>query len=141
MKQVAALEAVIQQYNQINQIMPQLSAEISTMQWLYSVLNRGEGVMAAMNMNVPIRATGGGMEPDGHGTSGKRAFELDLLDPEQLERLLRLSYTEQNAHADATKLANQNQFQKPAKKRKQVEADVDTASSVSDMTNQIFGEP
>ncbi len=62
MKQLAALEASKLQYDQVTNVMPQLSAEISTMQWLYSVMNKGEGAMAVMNMNIAERAQGGGIE-------------------------------------------------------------------------------
>jgi hypothetical protein len=62
MKQLAALEASRLQYDQVTNVMPQLSAEINTLTWLYSVMNKGEGTMAVMNMNVPERAKGGGVE-------------------------------------------------------------------------------
>jgi len=67
MYQVAALQSAIQQYEEINSVLPPLQAEVSTLQWLYSVLNKGEGVMAAMNMNIPVRATGGGLEGQDFG--------------------------------------------------------------------------
>lgn len=62
MKQLAALEASRLQYDQVTNVMPQLSAEINTLSWLYSVMNKGEGAMAVMNMNVPERAKAGGVE-------------------------------------------------------------------------------
>lgn len=62
MRQLAALEASRLQYDQVTNVMPQLSAEVSTMQWLYSVMNKGEGAMAVMNLNVAERVKGGGVE-------------------------------------------------------------------------------
>jgi hypothetical protein len=62
MRQVAAMQSAINQYEQVTNVMPQLSAEISTLQWLYSVMNKGEGAMNIMNMNVPERAKAGGVE-------------------------------------------------------------------------------
>ena len=62
MKQVAALAASRNQYDQVTSVMPQLSAEISTLQWLYSVMNKGERAMSIMNMNIPERAKAGGIE-------------------------------------------------------------------------------
>ena len=54
--QMAALQSVMNQYQTVNSIQPQLSAEISTMKWLYSVMNKGEDAM--MDMHVPTRLTG-----------------------------------------------------------------------------------
>lgn len=62
MKQVAALQASMYQYDQVTNVMPQLSAEMSTLDWLYSVMNKGEGAMNAMNVNIPIRARAGGID-------------------------------------------------------------------------------
>jgi hypothetical protein len=78
MAQVAALQSSINQYEQINSVMPQLQAEVSTLRWLYSVLNRGEQQMAALGQNIPMRAKLGGINlgsaPDTGGGEADYAY-------------------------------------------------------------------
>lgn len=62
MAQMAGLQSAINQYNQINSVMPQLQAEISTLQWLYSVMNKGELALQSLNQNIPIRIKDGSMQ-------------------------------------------------------------------------------
>lgn len=57
--------------------MPQLSAEISTMEWLYSVMNKGEGAMNAMNMNIPIRVREGGIEEEAASRTPGVTLQVD----------------------------------------------------------------
>lgn len=78
MGQVAALQASINQYEQINSVMPQLQAEVSTLRWLYSVLNKGEQQMAAMGQNIPRRAKGGLMELAGGPEESKQVDYVQL---------------------------------------------------------------
>jgi hypothetical protein len=58
---MATLQAAINQYNQINSVLPQLQAENSILQWLMSVFNKGE-TMQALSQNLPIRNKQGFME-------------------------------------------------------------------------------
>lgn len=73
MSQVAALQSAVNQYNQINSVMPQLQAEVSTLQWLYTVMNKGESQLMAMNQNMPIRVKDGSIELAGPGEEGVSA--------------------------------------------------------------------
>lgn len=77
MKQVAALQASMNQYDQVTNVLPQLSAEMSTLDWLYSVMNKGEGAMNAMNVNIPIRARVGGIDDGMPNGPSAPTFSID----------------------------------------------------------------
>ena len=59
-KQMAALQAVINQYEAAASAAPQLLNDTAYSNWLKSVFNKGEGMAAALHM--PVRPLGGGVE-------------------------------------------------------------------------------
>jgi uncharacterized protein (UPF0147 family) len=58
---IATLQAQVNQFNQINTTMPQVQTDTEILAWLRKVLMKGEGALASMSRNIPVRSKDGYM--------------------------------------------------------------------------------
>ena len=73
-KQMASLQAVINQYEAAASAAPQLLNDTAYSNWLRSVFNKGEGMAAALHM--PVRPLGGGVEGQDYQENPQSNFNM-----------------------------------------------------------------